>query len=167
MRAWDLAASKESGTMDPSWTVGVKIAIDDKDKFWIEDTVRLRGSPGEVEDAIKNTAKADGKAVEIFLPQDPGQAGKVQVGYLVAKLAGYKVVFETMTGAKETRADPVSSQAKAGNITLVSGNWVASFLDELCTFPRGRHNDQVDALSSGFAKLIDNSKRARILGGRI
>ena len=40
-----------------------------------------------------------------------------------------------------------------GNVCLVQGEWNAAYLDELCIFPNGRFDDQVDASSGAFAQL--------------
>jgi predicted phage terminase large subunit-like protein len=100
------------------------------------------------------TAAADGVQVEISLPQDPGQAGKVQARDLVSALAGYIVHASPETGDKVTRAEPIAAQAAAGNVRLVRGDWNEAFLDELTNFPAGSHKDQVDALSGAFARLL-------------
>ena len=152
VRAWDLAATAQTGTRDPDWTVGVKLARVG-DQFFVLDVVRLRGGPDEVEQAIVNTAAADGRSVKIGLPQDPGQAGKLQVLYLTRKLAGYTVESSPETGDKATRAAPVASQANVGNLSLVEGPWVRPFLAELAGFPSGAKDDQVDALSRAYGMI--------------
>jgi predicted phage terminase large subunit-like protein len=114
----------------------------------------LQDEGHEVRKAIRSTAAADGVQVEVSLPQDPGQAGKVQASDLVAMLAGYVVHAEPETGDKVTRAEPIAAQAAAGNLRLVKGDWNEAFLDELGNFPSGSHKDQVDALSGAFGRLL-------------
>ncbi len=63
-----------------------------------------------------------------------------------------------MGGSKEVRANPVASQAEAGNIKLVRGPWNAIFLDETELFPAGSHDDQVDALSGALADMVGVGK---------
>jgi predicted phage terminase large subunit-like protein len=162
-RAWDLAATAASHGRDPDWTVGLKLGREPSGRYVVADIMRLRGGPHEVEQAIVNTAAQDGRAVAIGLPQDPGQAGKQQVAWLAARLAGYRVVASPETGAKTTRAAPVSAQMDAGNFALVSAGWNRDFLDELRDFPQGRKDDQVDALSRAFALLADAPEPARRL----
>lgn len=99
---------------------------------------------------IKATAEMDGKETHISLPQDPGQAGKVQAQDLIAMLAGWKVTAEPETGDKVTRAEPFAAQCEAGNVFIVIGDWNADYLDELCLFPGGSFKDQVDASSGAF-----------------
>jgi predicted phage terminase large subunit-like protein len=152
-RAWDLAATKQTGTRDPDWTVGVKLMRTNDGRFVVLDVVRLRGGPDEVEEVIVRTAKQDGNAVRIGLPQDPGQAGKQQVLYLTRKLVGFSVDSSPETGDKATRAAPVASQVNVGNFAVVQGPWNRPFIDELAGFPSGVKDDQVDALSRAFSMV--------------
>lgn len=102
---------------------------------------------------IKATAARDGKGVTVSLPQDPGQAGKAQVQYLVGELSGFTVRTSPETGDKATRAGPVASQCNVGNLLMVFGGWNRSLIDEMAAFPAGAKDDQVDALSRAFGHL--------------
>jgi hypothetical protein len=53
-----------------------------------------------------------------------------------------------------TRADPFAAQCEAGNVYLIRGGWNGPYIDELTSFPYGRHDDQVDGSSGSFSKLI-------------
>lgn len=152
VRAWDLAATKQLGTTDPDWTVGVKMSKLGSGRFIVHDVVRMRGGPHEVLAAIKATASQDGPSVRIGLPQDPGQAGKAQAAHMVSELMGYAVEATPETGAKETRAAPFASQVNVGNVALVRGSWNTLYLEELRDFP-GTKDDQVDASSRAFTML--------------
>jgi predicted phage terminase large subunit-like protein len=96
---------------------------------------------------------------EVSLPQDPGQAGKVQKRGLGTALAGYDVHFTPETGDKPTRATPFASQAEIGNVIIVEGEtpeegaWIMPYLDELCQFP-AKPNDRGDATSGAYARLL-------------
>ena len=153
VRAWDLAASAEVKGRDPDYTVGLKLARTEAGGFVVLDVVRLRGGPHEVEQAIADTAAADGRGVPIGLPQDPGQAGRAQVRYLANRLQGYHVIASPESGAKQTRAMPAASQANAGNVSLRRAPWNRALLEELQDFPNGAKDDQVDALSRAMAML--------------
>ncbi|MGC0389313.1 phage terminase large subunit [Bradyrhizobium sp. USDA 241] len=155
VRAWDLAASA-----DGDYTVGVLMSKDASGIFYIENIIRFRGSPLEVEKKIFETAKNDGRSVQIFLPQDPGQAGKSQVQGFIRRLAGYIVKTARPTGSKEVRAAAFAAQAEAGNVRMVPGHWNTCFTDELETFPLGTYDDQVDAASDAFNTLLGPKKAA-------
>jgi predicted phage terminase large subunit-like protein len=163
VRAWDLAAALPAPGRDPDWTVGLKLKRSQDERFLIADIVRFRGSPGEVEHAIRSTAEQDGPTVTIALPQDPGQAGQAQVAYLTRKLAGFTVRASPETGSKLTRASPVAAQVEAGNVSMLRARWNRPFLEELRDFPHGAKDDQVDALSRAFMALISPGTSARRL----
>lgn len=152
VRAWDLAASKDSG----AYTVGVKMAVDNNGVYWVSDVVRGQWSAEEVRKTILETAKADGQEVSIYLPQDPGQAGKDQAEQLIKFLAGYEVKAEPQSGSKEVRAFSFAAQVNAGNVKLVAGDWVRPFIEEHRQFPRGKYVDQCDAAASAFNEIALN-----------
>ena len=155
VRAWDLAATHESEGGDPDWTVGVKMARDKSGRYVVLDVIRRRYSSGEMEEAVAETARIDGPSVVIGLPQDPGQAGKHQVGYMTKHLAGFRVESSRETGSKVTRAGPLSSQVERRNVLLVRANWNDALLNELGEFPSGRKDDQVDAMCRAFWMLTE------------
>lgn len=168
VRAWDLAGT-EGGSSDPDWTVGVKMAKSRDGLYYVEDVIRLRGSPHEVKQMIRATAELDearhGRC-HIRIPQDPGQAGKAQAIDIVKSLAGFVVNARPVSGDKEVRARPFASQCEAGNVRLLKSvgdkGWNLDFIDELCVFPNGRHDDQVDAVADAFIELTQMKKVARI-----
>ncbi len=151
-RAWDFAASKPKPGQQPDWTVGLKM-LHINGTFYVEDVRRDRWSPSDVEKTLKNTASQDGIPVTIRMPQDPGAAGKSDAATKVKLLAGYNVKVETITGDKATRARPASAQAEAGNVKLVRGPWNEAFLDEVCSFPNAKFDDQVDAFADALNEL--------------
>lgn len=154
VRGWDLAATEGAG----DWTVGVKIGRQKNGRFIIANVVRDRKSSAGVERLLVNTASQDGYECKISIPQDPGQAGKAQTSYLIQQLAGYTVTASTESGDKETRANPLSAQAEAGNVDVLEGDWNDAFFDELCVFPNGEHDDQVDGASRAFNTLAIGSQ---------
>ncbi|MGH6877540.1 MAG: phage terminase large subunit, partial [Rhizomicrobium sp.] len=150
VRHWDLAASVGRTA---AFTAGVKLGRSPDGRYYVGHVARFRAEGLEVRRTILATAASDGSGCEVSLPQDPGQAGKVQKSDLVAMLAGYLVHAEPETGDKATRAEPFAVQCEAGNVYLVEGPWIEAYLDELCLFPGGAFKDQVDASSGAFARL--------------
>ena len=153
IRAWDLAATAAGDGRDPDWTVGLKLAQAEDGSHLVTDIVRFRAGPGEVADTIRAVATQDGPAVTVALPQDPGQAGKQQVAWLTQRLAGFRVRASPETGSKVTRATVAAAAIETGTLSVLRAPWNLQFLDELRDFPNGRKDDQVDALSRGFAQL--------------
>ena len=161
VRGWDLASTPEEKNRNADCTVGLKMVRERSGRFVVLDVIRFRGSPHEVIEKIRNTAFLDGPSVAIGIPQDPGQAGRMQVTALAGALAGYRVQASRETGSKEVRALPVVAQAEAGNIAIVKGAWNQEFLAELQEFPGGRFDDQVDALSRAFGMLLTAGASAK------
>jgi predicted phage terminase large subunit-like protein len=163
VRAWDLA-----GSTDGDWTVGVKMARDDRGFTYIGDVVRFREEPAETERRIRLIATEDvrtGCRRQVF-PQDPGQAGKSQKGYLSRIVFGgldTQVHFETMSGSKAVRAEPYSGQQGANNVVLVKAPWNAEFVEEHTYMTpegtTGTHDDQVDATALGFTDVHSLAKQ--------
>lgn len=154
-RSWDFAGtSKTEGKGDPDWTAGVLMSRDNHGTVYVEDVVRIRDTPAKVDQLLLTTAAADGPGVSVFLPQDPGQAGKGQVEARRRMLQAYTVRSRTMTGDKVQRFGPVSSAAENGDVRIVAGAWNEAFLSECEAFPAGAHDDQVDATSDGYTQLV-------------
>ncbi len=160
-RHWDLAATAKKTS---ARTAGVKIGRAPDGRIIVGHSLTTQSEGHEVRKIIRATAEADGTAVRISLPQDPGQAGKVQKADMVAMLTGFTVKADPETGDKVTRAEPFSAQCEAGNVYLVRGDWNESYLDELCLFPGGSFKDQVDASSGAFGRLAQPEAMQPLFG---
>jgi predicted phage terminase large subunit-like protein len=173
LRYWDLAASEPSpGNPDPDYTVGLLLELDPKTGvFYISDIVRTRKSAGAIEQLVLATAHRDGQAVAVVIEQDAGGAGKaLSDRYTRHLLRGYNARRHRPTGPKFVRAQPVAAAAGNGLIRIVRGRHTSAFLDELSSFPNGRHDDCVDALAGAHqhvAKLPRHPLRSSLPRGRI
>lgn len=149
IRMWDLAATKKQTS---AFTAGAKLAIRNGE-LYIAHIARMRGNPGEVETFIRQTAELDGRAVEIWIEQEPGSGGiNTLWRFQHSVLVGWAVRPYQPKVDKLSRAKPLSAAARAGNVHLVRGSWIGPALDEFDAFPEG-FKDQVDACSAGFAVL--------------
>src|SRR5262249_51907849 len=99
------------------------------------------------------TAKLDGTEVAVWCEQEPGASGKESAELTGKLLAGYSIHVEAVSGSKEVRAEPFAAQCEAGNVRLVRGPWNGAYIEELCSFPNGKNDDQVDGSSGAFNKL--------------
>jgi predicted phage terminase large subunit-like protein len=156
VRFWDLAGTEpSSANRDPDYTVGLRLNLHAASgTFYVTDIVRERKAPGAIEGLVAETASRDGRDVTIGIEQEPGAAGKVLVeGYKRQLLRGYSVYGKHVTGAKDVRAQPVAAAAENGLVKIVRGRHLDEFLDELSAFPRGAHDDCVDALSGAYDLL--------------
>ena len=78
--------------------------------------------------------------------------GSAVVSTLEHEIAG--IIAVNPEGGKEARAAAVQPQIESGNVYLPEGApWLDDFVAEFAAFPRGRHDDQVDALSQALLDL--------------
>jgi len=153
VRAWDLASTANPKS-DPDFTVGVLMGKHPATQMlYVIDVIRGRWSPAQVEQRIRSTAILDGDETTIRIPQDPGGAGKFQAAHLASQLRGYSVSTEREERSKEYRANPFAAQCENFLVKLVEAPWNQGFIDELCAFPNGAHDDQVDAAAAAFRAL--------------
>lgn len=163
VRFWDLAATEESEqNPDPDWTVGV-LMMQNQGEFFVLDVRRRRYEGKQLEKFIIDTAKEDGPHVAIRMEQEPGSAGKNLGDYYARSvLVGYDFDYGRITGDKTTKAKPVASAVRNGNVKLVIGPWLTDFYEEVVTFPEGEgHDDQVDALAGAFNDLTGLGKKLK------
>ena len=62
-------------------------------------------------------------------------------------------------GDKLTRALAWLNLAEEGKLRLVRGPWIDDLIDEVCRFPTGRHDDQIDAISIAVSMLSVDRKK--------
>ncbi|KKW05632.1 MAG: terminase [candidate division CPR1 bacterium GW2011_GWC1_49_13] len=154
VRWWDKAATPaEAGAH--AYSCGVRMA-EAGGISYVEDVVRGQWSAGQRETVMGQTAEADGRAVRIWMEQEPGSGGKESAENSIRRLRGYIVRAEPSTGDKFERAQPFAAQAEAGNVKLVRGPWNEAYLRELHNADPRRSRavlDQMDASAGAFNKL--------------
>ena len=151
LRYWDKAGTEDGG----DYSAGVLLAWGYDGGLFVEDVVRGQWSALVRERIMRQTAELDRQRgrVVVWLEQEPGSGGKESAEASIRNLAGEEVYAATVTGDKLTRSGPFAAQCEAGNVKLIRGEWNAVYLDELCSFPLGGHDDMVDGSSGAFNKL--------------
>jgi len=153
VRYWDLAGTEAKKGRDPDHTAGLLLGIL-HGKYYVCDMVRVRLDPGDVENIVKQTAIMDGHNVSIGMEQEPGSSGKAVIDHYARNvLVGFDFRGYHNTGSKIERSKVASAASSNGNLNIMSRTWTAEFINELCAFPTGAHDDQVDALSGAFGML--------------
>ena len=147
-RAWDTAATVGGG----DYTAGVWMCRTG-DTYRVKHVSRGQWSPATRRTIQRQIAETDGRETIVHLAQDPGSAGVDQVQHDTRNLIGYGVISKRPTGSKEVRAMPMAAAFESGSIELERGDWNRDFIDELCSFPTGKHDDQVDAAADAFSYL--------------
>lgn len=169
IRYWDRASAVNDGAC---FTAGVLMSRDDIGNFYVENVVHGRWEPDERNQKIRATALRDRSRYGpkndpvIWIEREGGSSGRDAWKGVARALAGFNVREDTVTGSKDVRAEPWSSQLAANNVFLVSdGTWdIDKYVEEHCLFrPEpgkrlGRYVDMVDASSGAFNLLIGSKQ---------
>jgi predicted phage terminase large subunit-like protein len=160
VRCWDLAATTAAEGSDPDWLVGCKIGVDEaQGKYYVIDVRRERLSPEGVQKIILQTAAIDGPETAIRIEQEGAASGKIVAHYYTRLLDGYDARFTTIPrSSKFTRSGPFNAACERGDVFLMAGDWVQTFLDELAAFPTGSHDDQVDSAVGAYTALSSDPR---------
>ena len=166
VRYWDKAGTLDGGAYSSGVLMHEMVAGYDWE-YIIEDVRRGQWDYGKREKAIRQTAEIDGNQVPVYTEQEPGSSGKESAERTIKNLAGFTADRDPVSGSKETRAEPYSSQVNVGNVALVKSkadDWTRDFIKEHEKFPVGKYKDQVDSASGAFNKLSKPQKRAGTWG---
>jgi predicted phage terminase large subunit-like protein len=153
VRAWDFAATRDAGDYTEGWRM---CGPDSAGVYYIEHGVSGRWDAAEVDRMFVETALLDGKDVVVRIPQDPGQAGKDQARRRAGLLDGWPVVWRTISSSKEarvTRSQGFASAVNGGRVRIVRSPRAQRVKSQLQAFPRGQHDDIVDALTDAYDHL--------------
>ncbi|OGI16416.1 MAG: hypothetical protein A2Z52_01720 [Candidatus Moranbacteria bacterium RBG_19FT_COMBO_42_6] len=170
VRAWDRAATVPSeSNLDPDWTAGVHMGIDQAGNYYIMDVQRDRIEPGDVEALIYNTMDVDGKDTEAWIEQDPGQSGKFERAHYERQFLNKPINFYEKGGKnKLTMWKPFASVVKSGRVFVVRGEWTEAFIKEMEGVTDGSqkgHDDQADAASVCYAVISEQEFSSAMSGG--
>lgn len=164
IRYWDRASTEPSpANPDPDATSGTLMGRRANGRFVIADERNVRVTPQRVLETIKNIVTQDPTGTEVWLEQDPGQAGVAEISYLSIALAGSIIRANKVVTAKLVRAKPFASQVELGNVDIVRGPWNTAYLQEMDGFVDesqveklvdGYHDDRIDSSSGAFNALM-------------
>jgi len=159
-RVWDLAHSKkERVKSDPDWTSGSLLALSYEKKegvsrphLWLKDVTRVRANAPVRDKQIKQTTTIDGDIVKVAIESNTDSKDTYE--NFVEILKGIRTVIKIVsTKDKVVRATPLEPIFEAGNVHILRGAWNLEWIKEVGQFPNGKHDDQVDNLSSGYNLL--------------
>jgi predicted phage terminase large subunit-like protein len=167
VRSWDLAFTEKT-TSD--WTAGIKMCLSQDGTVIISDIVSGQMEWPDAVRCIANTAIMDGRSVRQGIECVSAQVGVLQTLLRDPLLLAHTFIPIEVHRDKLTRALPLVARSEQGKLAIVRGSWNQKFLDELCAFPEGLHDDQVDACSGGMTLLatptgaIDDVSKIRVGG---
>lgn len=173
VRGWDTASTEQNEQGKGDYTAGVRIAeefdhvlepigntgrtrrvLKSTGRFFVEHVVRDKWGPSDVDKNMRSIAESDGRTVAQREEKEPGGAGKAIIAARTRLMRGYDYSFTQLGQNKVTRAKPFRSQCEGGNVYLVRGDWNEPYIQELCAFPTGKHDDQVDGSSCAFNAVL-------------
>lgn len=164
VRYWDTAATEPTASNpDPDWTAGALVSIHDGYIF-VHDMVRFRANSAGVEARIAQTAWEDGVNVKVRMEQEGGASGKMAIDHYARHvLLGFDFDGHPALKKKVDRANLWAPKARRGEVILVAGRWIKSFLDEAIAFGavEDAHDDQIDAVSGAFEFLTNLGQKKR------
>lgn len=158
-RYWDLAASTKTSA---DYTASGAVAHDPNDgTLYIRDMVRGRWEWPDARKIIIETMLGEPNTIHGIEEAMHGLAA-VQDLRRVREISHIALRGVSVDKDKLTRAMPWSAKAEARKVKLVRGSWIAAFLDEVCMFPQGTHDDQVDTVSGGVGLVASGRSNSAI-----
>lgn len=149
MRYWDLAISTKAGA---SYTASAKCAFDKDGNLYIAGMVRGRWEWPAQKKVMKATMQAE-RPLGVMHGVESALHGTavVQEFRTEKDLRGIALAKVDVDADKLTRALPWIALAEDGKVFLVSGPWVADFIEEAVAFTghNDKSDDQVDTVSGG------------------
>jgi predicted phage terminase large subunit-like protein len=150
----DLAISLEERA---DWSVFMIGGVDEDGFLHIKNVIRARMDGLEIADTVLALQKIyDPYAIGI----EEGQISKSVGPFLNREMVARNVYpniekLKTMGQDKVTRAKSIQARMRAGGVKFdKSADWYQTLEDECMTFPRSKHDDQVDTLAY-MGRMID------------
>ena len=164
VRYWDFAATEQKEGVDPDWTAGVLMGVEDGE-YQVQDVQRFREGPAEVEVRVRVQAQIDGPSVPVRIEEEPGSSGKIVIDHYARHvLPGRDFRGVRSSGNKTERARPLAAAISNGLVSLRSeAPWVRDLTNEMRSFPLGTHDDQVDAMSGAMSALTQQDRIQSVL----
>ena len=147
LQSWDLTFKK---TKSGSFVVGQVWCKKDGALYLVDQRRERLDFPGTLQ-AIKAMKEKYPQTKRILVEDAANGPGIIAT--LKDKISGI-IPVSTKGESKESRLNAVSHFFEAGNVKIPRlPPWVASFVEELVTFPNARTDDQVDAASQALARF--------------
>jgi predicted phage terminase large subunit-like protein len=159
VRYWDKAATQDGGKR----SAGVLMALLKDGNVCICDVQKGQWSSGKREKLIRMTAELDEErflvgSTTIWIEQEPGSGGKESAENTITNLIGYAAYIDVAHANKIARSEPYQAALYNEKVEVVIA-WAQEFIDEHERAPAGEFQDQWDAASGAFNKLMKKNKK--------
>jgi predicted phage terminase large subunit-like protein len=64
----------------------------------------------------------------------------------MTNVASVEINNYLVSEGKEARANVAAPYVESGSVILMEGSWTGAFIDQLCSFPKSRHDEYVDLM---------------------
>jgi predicted phage terminase large subunit-like protein len=152
VRYWDLAMSEKTSA---DFTVGVKLGQAVDGHYYVIDVARQRVDWGNLTDFIATVMLQDGATCLQGIEEKGYMSRAIQDLNADPRLHGYSIFGYPVDKDKVTRALPYAAKCGAGLVHVLNHHFAQAYIEELCSFPYGTHDDQVDASSGAWAMIGD------------
>lgn len=159
-RYWDLATSVKQSA---DYTAAVAVGLSDEGVLYLRDMVRGRWEWPEARQIILRTMLAEPMTWHAIEQAMHGMAMFQELSR-DARLANVHIRKIAPKGDKVQRASVWAARAEQKGVRLLRGQWNAECIDEICRFPAGTHDDQVDSIS-GAMELVAALAKGRAYNG--
>ena len=154
VRFWDLAMSERTSA---DFSAGVKLGQAANGRLVVLDVVRRRVEWDQLAALMADTALMDGPDVRIGFEQQGYMSRAGQVLARDPRLHHYSIWGYIKDKDKFTNALPFASRCGLSLVDIVDGYFTHDYLDEMCSFPMGAHDDQIDASAGAYDMLEDGA----------
>jgi predicted phage terminase large subunit-like protein len=150
VRGWDLAMSESEHS---DYTVGTLMHLLNTGAIVIANVTRFQKNWDELPNAIESVILSDGKQVKQLIEKVFIQSQIIRKIINKPALHNYVIKGIETNKDKVTRSLPFAARVGEGMVYIYKGAWNTSYIDELCSFPYGAHDDQVDSSSLAYYGL--------------
>lgn len=143
-RYWDLATSTKTSA---DYTASIRAGLGADGNIYLDGGIRIKAEWPDVRKIIIQTMLAEQSDTIVGIEEALHGLAAVQDLRRAPELSAITLRGIRVDKDKQSRAMPWAARAEAGAVKIIRGNWVRPFIDEVTTFPRGEHDDYVDAAS--------------------
>ena len=157
VQAIDTASKTHSGA---DWTVITTFACDYA-HYYLVDVRRERVEFPDLVRMILDEYEKHRPTHGVFI-EEAGPSG-IAISQELKRQTLLPIIPVRPEGNKVARASAITAVVEAKKVLLPErAPWLRGFLDEICSFPAARHDDQVDSFTLGLASIRDAAIRVKM-----
>lgn len=163
VRSWDLAYSSEDGDKNDS-TAGI-LMHKVNEKCYVINDLQYGQYGDDLKKHLKQTARQDTSNIPILIETGTkGGAAKFLYNEYDEYLEGYRTEQSEPIGSKVDRATPFKDAINDGeiHIAIINDEMRGKLIEQLKSFPLGKHDDIIDAIAYAYNYLKDKKDNSSL-----